>query len=277
MSWGLVLSGGAALGISNAGVIERLEEEGLRPDCIAGSSMGAIVGALYALGLPTSAFRKVISQIKLNKLAKLSDKPLKQGLHGGILRQRINELLSPLIGDAIIADCKIPFVCIAGKIKEPIKWEKMLGKGFTPHVMECAEKYIFPPDTKLIDALTASSAIPVIFSPVKIGEDSFIDLCTFGAIPARTLKEELNPDVIIATNTTPHYSIIKRFAPASLKEFIAASHQSREESKAQCDLIIEPNLDFSIIRFDKGEEFIDAGRDAVDGAMERLKELIVRK
>ncbi|MEK7563309.1 MAG: patatin-like phospholipase family protein [Patescibacteria group bacterium] len=63
MSWGLVLSGGAAYGVANVGVVECLEKEGLSPDVIAGSSMGAVVAGLYALGIETKTIREIGKQL----------------------------------------------------------------------------------------------------------------------------------------------------------------------------------------------------------------------
>ncbi|MCF7844687.1 MAG: patatin-like phospholipase family protein [Kiritimatiellales bacterium] len=274
MKWGLVLSGGSALGMANAGVLERLEEENLKPDFLAGSSMGAIIGSLYALGHPPSVFRDLLKELKVTKIAKLSDSPLKKGLHGGLLRQRITDYLEPFVGNATLADCTIPFVCVAGRVIKPIKWETLPKKGFLAHITKCVDKYTFPPETRILDAILASSSLPVIFSPVNIGNNTFVDLCTFGAIPARTLREIHNPDIIIGTDTTPRYPLLRRFSPASVREFIKASQVSRDESREECDLVIEPKLPANMMRFDKGEEFIESGKEATDEIMPTLKKLI---
>jgi len=260
--------------MANAGVIEKLEEENLRPDFIAGSSMGAIVGAIYALGHPPSVFRDITRSIRLTNLIKLSETALQQGLHGGLFRQRLQENVETLISDAAISDCMIPFTCIAGRIVEPILWEKFVLQGFTQHAMKCVEKHVFPPETKLRDALTATSAIPVLFSPAKVNGDSFIDLCTFGAIPARTVRDVFCPDIIIATDTTPSYPFLQKYGPLGVRQFIKAASQSREESRAACDLIMKPKLPASMLRFDKGEEFMEAGKKAMEDALPQLRELL---
>ncbi|MBU2213156.1 patatin-like phospholipase family protein [Patescibacteria group bacterium] len=274
MTFGLVLSGGSALGMANAGVLERLEEEHLKPDFIAGSSMGAIVSAIYALGHPPSVFHELLGQLKFSKLAMLSEKPLQHGLHGGLLRQRIKEHLEPLIGEATIADCIIPFICIAGRVKEPIRWERIVQKGFSDHVTSIVEKHVFPPETKILDAIMASSSLPVIFSPYEINGDTFVDLCNFGAIPARTMREIFHPDIVIATDTTPSYPLLRKYGPPGVRRFIEEAANSRDESRAACDLIIEPKLPSGMIRFDKGEEFMEAGCEAVEENLPKLKELI---
>ena len=203
MKWGLALSGGGSWGIANGGIIEVLDSNNIKPNYISGSSMGAIIGALYALGYPPSVFTDLVNDISLWNIANFKRKTLKGGLHAGILSQNISKLLNPLIGDALIEDCKIPFVCVAGKVSNPIKWQNILLGSFTDEISETVELHVFSKQTRIVDAIMASSAIPVLFSPVEIDGDSFIDLCSFGAIPTRTLRDTYHPDIIVATKTTP--------------------------------------------------------------------------
>ena len=91
---------------------------------------------------------------------------------------------------------------------------------------------------------------------------------------AKDIKEKYNPDIIIATDTTPRYSFFQRFSPASIREFIEASQKSRDESLSACDLVITPNLPSGMIRFDKGKEFMEAGREATEKVMPLIKKLI---
>jgi len=271
MKWGLVLSGGAALGLSNAGVLRVLEAENLKSDSIAGSSMGAIIGALYAYTGSTAALEKLCDSLTLTNAARLSDNPLKDGLHGGLFRQHLALHLDEYLGDATIADCRIPFVCVAGRVKKPVDWLRIVRPGFTDHILECVEVHVFEPQTRLIDAIMASSAIPVIFSPVKIGKDTFVDLVHFGAIPARTLRSMHNPDVIIATDTNPEYGALVNLLPASWKEFLDRGYAELEKSKRSCDLVIRPAAPAAVFRFDKASAFLEAGEKA---AREKLPEIV---
>jgi len=274
MSWGLVLSGGAAYGLANAGVLEVLEEEHIKPDYIAGSSMGAIVASLCALGHSTAELRALTDDMKMNNVAKFSDKFFKEGLHGGFFRQRLEEHLYKIIGDACIGDCKTPFVCVAGKIKQPIKWQRIIKEGFAKHVMESVELHIFDDDTRIIDALMASSAIPVVFSPHEIDGAQYVDLCHFGPIPARSLQNIHHPDCIVATDTNPTYDTLEKMMPPSWKEFLQAGSLEMEKSLAICDLVIKPKMPAPLYRFDKVEAFWKAGRIAAEENLEELKVLL---
>lgn len=272
--WGLVLSGGAAYGLANVGMLEVLEEHDLKPAYIAGSSMGAIVGSLAALGLPASLFRTIAEQLTVINVASFQKKPFRDGLHGGLMRQEIETLLGPHIGNACIGDCEIPFVCVAGRMKEPIDWLKIFQKGFTEHVLSCVEKYTFPPETKLMDALLATSAIPVLFSPMKIGDDTFIDLCNYGAIPARTLRDVYNPEVLLATNTNPRMKALEAFLPGPWRHFIEAGEEELARSIAVCDFVIEPEMVSMPLRFDKAAEFMDEGKRVAEERIEEIIELL---
>lgn len=272
--WGLVLSGGIAYGMANAGVLEAFEEEGLKPDSIGGSSMGAIVAGLYALGIPVSDMRVLAHDMKMYDMAEPSFHSLKEGLHGGFLRQKLKKHIGPLVGDAVIGDCNIPFVCVAGKLLKPIQWHKIIKDGFTMHAMQCVEKYVFPDDTRMLDALLATSAIPVVFSPVTIGNDSFIDLCHFGAVPARTMRDLMHPDIVVATNTVPRTELIENMLPKSWKQFIDDGMDVTEESLSTCDMVIHPDMVALPFRFDKANAFMDAGKDAAMKHMDDLKRLL---
>lgn len=276
MTWGLVLSGGAAWGIANGGVVEVLEREGLRPDCIAGSSMGAIVGALFALGLGPETLRSLCEDIRMTNIATLSERPLKGGLlHGGLLRHRLEERLAHLIGpDTRIADCRIPFVCVVGRVKEPVRWERIVRGGFVEHVEACIEPYVFPPDTPLIQAIVASSAIPVLFSPVTIDGTEFIDLVHFGAIPARTIRAQFHPDAVIATDTCARHEEWRPFLPRGWKDFLDAGHRELEQSRSVCDLIVKPSLSGNPFRFDKAADFYDEGKRAAEQSLPAIRALL---
>jgi len=274
MTWGLVLSGGIAAGISNIGVLQVLEREGLKPDYVAGSSMGAIVGALLALGYPSEVFDGILKKLNPLAIAELSENSMKEGLHGGLFRQRLRDFLGDLVDGKTIDDCATPFVCMAGKVVKPIAWERIASPDFKSDVLASVEPYFFRHDTKLIDALMASSAVPVLFSPYRIGTDEFIDLCSFGRVPARTLKDIYMPDAIIATDTQPRYASLSNLLPKGWKEFLRAGEASLEESLAACDLVIKPDLPFGPLRFDKADAFVKAGGEAAEKMLPQILKIV---
>ncbi len=270
MKSGFALSGGAAWGLANIGILQVLEREGFRCDCVAGSSMGAIVAALYALSIPLNVIADVASNISLLKVARIAKSPFSGGFHSGLLRQQLETILVPLMGNAVISDAKIPFVCVAGKVCKPVAWERIVSPRFTEYFYECITPYVFPSGTRMIDALLATSAIPVIFSPMKIGQHEFVDLVHFGALPARVLRTLHAPDIVIGTDTNPRFGRLRRLLPVPWKEFLDHGHREIEADRAVCNLVIEPRMPASMFRFDRASEFIEAGRFAAE---KRLGEL----
>ena len=71
---------------------------------------------------------------------------------------------------------------------EQRRWERLLLPGFVEHVRERVELHVFAPSTRILDAVRASSAVPVVFSPARVDGEEFVDLVHFGAIPARDLR-----------------------------------------------------------------------------------------
>ncbi len=275
MTWSLVLSGGVAYGIANVGVLEVFEREKLVPNYVAGSSMGSIVAALYALGYTCADMQKLLQELRPAEIATWSSTPLRAGLHGGVLRQRIRELLHPYIGSATIGDCRIPFVCVAGRVKEPIRWHQILRSDFTEYVQGIVEPYAFPAHISIIDAITASSAIPVVFSPMIIEGEEFVDLVTFGAVPSRTLRAMYQPDIVIATNTNDPYKPLQAFLPAGWQELIKAGQASLDESLRACDYVIRPELpQAQSFRFDRAHEFYAIGKQAAEAALPDIQKLL---
>jgi NTE family protein len=272
--WGLVLSGGAAWGIANAGVLEVFERERFAPDCVAGSSMGAIVGALFCMGISSQKMKAIVEEISIIKIAKPAKKLSFTNLHQGFFKQQLDVYLKTILGDACIGDCKIPFTCVAGRVKQPILWHAILKEGFTQHAMECIEFHVFDNDTRILDALHATSAIPVLFAPAKIGSEEYVDLCTFGAIPARTLRRHGNADIVIATDTTPSYDTLRSVLPKSWREFIEAGNQEAEKSREACDLVITPSFSKGAFRFDSAVAFYDAGKKSAEQAIPSIRKLL---
>lgn len=275
MTWGLALSGGGAWGIANGGVLDVLAENDLKPDYIAGSSMGAIIGALYALGHPPSIFPDLLKEISVLNIAGIAEKPLAEGLHGGLLKQNITHFLEPIIGDATIGDCEIPFVCIAGKVGDPIQWQNILKGSFTGEVMDMVTPHIFQNETRILDAIMASSAIPVLFAPVEVDDDTFIDLCTFGAVPSRSLRYVHNPDTVIATMTTPTYDVLRKIAPVGIRNFLNAGQESLQASLDAADFVIEPRLKGNVASFNKAQELFEAGREEAKKHIDAIHACIV--
>jgi predicted acylesterase/phospholipase RssA len=156
-------------------------------------------------------------------------------------------------------------------VKNKVSWENIVRPGFLEHFQESVETHVFADDVRMIDALLASSAIPVVFSPVKIGNDEFVDLVHFGAIPARQLHAIHSPDVVIATDTNPRYGYLRRFLPAPWREFMERGHREIEADLEACDVVIEPRMPAPIFRFDRARDFIASGQAAAEKQLPHIR------
>jgi NTE family protein len=202
---GLVLSGGGSHGIAHVGVLKVMEEAGLRPDFITGTSMGSIIGGYYALGYSADSLQKILktmdwnfllsNKIPQNKI-KFSEKryfdnsvmslPIasrKVRLPSGLISgQQIENSLSyyawPAADINDYSKLPIPFMCVGADL-------------ITVRKVDLKTGY-------LADAMRASSAIPTVFAPIKIDTALLTDgglISNFPAIEAR----EMGSDFIIGS------------------------------------------------------------------------------
>ncbi|HEX7475466.1 MAG TPA: patatin-like phospholipase family protein, partial [Dehalococcoidales bacterium] len=111
---GIALGGGFARGLAHVGVLEVFEREGIPMDMIAGTSIGALVGALYAREHDAALIKKQATQMDLMGVTSLVDISLRKS--GFITGRRVTNLLRRLIGDVQFKDLDIPLACVATDI-----------------------------------------------------------------------------------------------------------------------------------------------------------------
>ena len=172
----LVLSGGGARGIAHIGVIEELEKYGFNIASIAGTSMGALVGGVYAQGKmePYKEWLCTIDKVKMFRLVDFTWKG--QGLvKGDKLLNKMRELMD----DADIEDLKIPYAAVAADIIN--KKEVVFTEG------------------SILDAIRASIAIPTVLTPVKTSDGLLVDGGIINSLPSDHVKRTPG-DILIAVN-----------------------------------------------------------------------------
>jgi len=171
----LVLSGGAARGIAHIGVIEELEKQGFEIKSIAGNSMGAFIGAMYAMD-KLQEYKKWILTLDKVEVFKLIDFTFSsQGLIKG---DRVFNKMKTFFPDKNIEDLKIPYVAVAADITN--MKEVVLTKG------------------SIYDAVRASVSIPTIFTPVKKGNAILVDGGVVNPIPINRVKR-IEGDILTAS------------------------------------------------------------------------------
>jgi NTE family protein len=176
LSIGLVLGGGAARGFAHIGVIRALDAHGIKPDVIAGTSIGAIVGGLYAAG-HLDAFEAWCRQLTRRRVLGYLDFTFGgSGLIGGA---HLNRRLEEALGAKTFADLPLRLAAIATELRTG--HEIWLTRG------------------RLTDALAASSALPGIFPPKRIGGRWLMDGALVNPLPISAARA-LGARLVIAVN-----------------------------------------------------------------------------
>ncbi len=199
---GVALSGGAAKGLAHIGVLKALEEAGIRIDYIAGSSMGALIGAAYASGIPIDTLEKIAVNTDWKTAAKLFVPGFStSGLING---KKAKEFLYTFYGDKKIEDLPIPFAVTATDIST--------GKLFIIN------------RGSLLEAVRASISIPIVFTPVKYKETFLVDGGVVNPVPIDVVRE-MGADYVIAV------LVILAGLSSEEKEYIEIINPDREKEK----------------------------------------------
>ncbi len=278
---GLVLSGGGAKGLAHIGVLNAIEDAGVRIDYIGGTSMGAIIGGLYASGYSAKKLDSIFRNVDFDQLiqdvvprnAKTfyeKDEAVKYALTlpfdgfeiafpSGLSKgQNVYNLFSKLTSHVNKVDdfskLPIPFFCIATNAEtgEQI----LLENGYLPK------------------AVTASGALPSLFSPVLIDGNMLIDGGVINNYPVEELKAK-GVDVIIGVDVQDGFRDRKELKSAvdMLVQINNYSSLKRMDQKREMtDLYIKPNIkDFSMVSFNEGASIIEYG---LATGQEMMKDLV---
>jgi len=278
---GLVLSGGGAKGIAHVRVLKVLDSLGIVPDYIAGTSMGSVVGALYAAGYTGHQIDSITKVIVWDKMFSNSltfdeinieekdefgryiyELPLK-GLTpqlplGVVEGQQIEELLAGLFFPVnTIADFNklpTPFLCVAADIVkgEPV----ILRKG------------------SLAAAVRASMSIPTVFSPVRIDGRLLVDGGVYMNLPV-TYCRDMGADYIIAVDVGGGLFKEEELTSAAsmlVQTTFLAGNISYQQEKAKCDIFVDvvKYLEYSTMDFEQGLSMMRSGDKAVKDVMQQL-------
>lgn len=281
---GLALSGGGALGIAHIGILEAIEEAGLRIDYISGTSMGSLVGGLYSIGytseqlvdiVESNNFMDLFSEEKNRRYVSNYERPTegrtiasfpvekaKIDLPLGILSgQNVYTFLSRLTwnvhGTESFDNFPIPFRAISTNLEtgEAVTFDS----GYLP------------------DALRASISIPSVFEPHKIGDNVYIDGGLIRNIPVEDAIE-MGANYTIAVDVSS--DLKKQDSLNTLGAILNQTVQFRVEDYAErqkelADLNVEVDeLDpFDATDFDRAVEILEMGRRAGERYLEKFKEL----
>ncbi|SVD17671.1 uncharacterized protein METZ01_LOCUS370525, partial [marine metagenome] len=161
---GLALGGGAFRGTAHLGVLKALEEEGLRPGFLCGTSAGAMAAAFYAFGMAPEEIRNVARNLRWLKATNFTFSKL-----GLLSNNEIGKFIEKYLGDVQIEDSSIPLAIVAADIST-------------------GEKVVFKTGS-LATAIMASTCIPGVFMPTQVDGRMLVDGAIVENVPIKVLQE----------------------------------------------------------------------------------------
>ena len=271
---GLVLGGGGARGFAHIGVFRALAEYGVAVDLVGGTSMGAILGATFAMGLNYRDTLKLARQ--LASPLKLFDPTVP--VVSFFASNKVTQVLQRIYGNTLIEDLWVPFFCVSSNLTHAVAMVHRRGP--------------------LWQAVRASMAIPGIFSPILVDGDLLVDGCVLNNLPIDIMQRLNRNGPIIAVNVFPDVDLLRdyRFGPSisgwralaaklnplrrdnsaplifeSLVRVLALNdvHQAKTK-RGFADVYIRPAVEqYNILDFGAYSQIADIGyRDAVEALEE---------
>lgn len=280
---GLVLSGGGAKGLAHIGALKIIEESNVKIDYIGGTSMGAIVGALYAAGYSANQLDSIFQGTNFNMLIQdnvprraktfyekeyderyvltlpFNDFSISfpSGLsRGQNLYNMISRLTHHLEGEQDFSNFPIPFFCVAADIETGE--EVILDSGSLPQ------------------AVSASAAIPTVFSPVLMGDRLYTDGGVVNNYPVEELRKR-GAGIVIGVDVQD--SLRGREELKSVFDVLTQisnfnTVQNMKEKSGQTDVYIVPPINpYNVMSFDRGRRIIDIGAEAAEKHRAELEEI----
>lgn len=228
MKTGIALSGGGARGISHLGVLKALEEFGVRIDYLSGTSTGALVAALYSYGLSPKTILELISETRF--FTSLRPAWTWTGL---VNPNGLRDLILKQIPENNFDALKIPVTIAATNLK----------KGRTEYFTS----------GELIPAILASCCVPVIFSPVPVNGEVYVDGGITDNLPAKSIRDKC--DLLIGShcNYISGEFDVKNFRSVVERSLLMAISGNTVISKNLCDILIEPPALGNISAFDMSD------------------------
>lgn len=246
---GVALSGGTAKSIAHIGVLRALEEAGLRPDVLVGTSGGSLIAVVYACGVGVDRMVGIAESINWRRLARVRIPRL-----GLLSNQGVAELVRDNVGDTTFEELQIP--------THVVTTDLLTG-----------EKVVFS-EGPVAPAVQASCSIPQIFSPVKIGDGLYADGGFVEYLPVETLRG-FGPDVAVGVHLGAYndFSVPPRHLLSMIMRTMGiVAMRNARVSSGHADVLIAPRLrGFDSFDLKRAEELIQVGHDAASEAIPAIR------
>ncbi len=233
---GLVLSGGGTRGFAHLGIIAALYEKGIIPDVISGTSVGAIVGAFIASGKSPEEILSVFNKGWFFKYTKLHIP-----VDGFFKLNGLKEIIQKEIEAKNIEDLELPFFVAVSNLNTGTVEYKNSGP--------------------LGETVLASSSIPILFSPVKLGNELYVDGGVVDNIPARPVKDDCERLIVCNISPINPKEKVKNLVQITSRTFYMNVNSHTNEIAKSASLYIEPEgIDkYDILSLSHAQKLYDVG------------------
>jgi NTE family protein len=248
---GLALGGGAARGFAHVGVIQVLEEAGIKPDLVVGTSAGSLVAALYASGR-TGA--QLLLTAESMEEAALTDWMLPFLNRGVIKGEALARFVSRQVDGKPIESMPMPLGIVATNLQT--------GQGVLFQRGDTGT------------AVRASSSVPAVFQPVRIGGQDYVDGGLVAPVPVRQARQ-MGAELVIAVDISsiPEGNLANDTLQILLQTFAIMGQSINQVELREADVVIRPALQgVKSADFAARQRSIEAGRQAMRLALPRLRE-----
>lgn len=252
---GLALGSGSAKGLAHIGVIKVLQENDISVDLVAGSSIGAVIGGMYAAKQDTKEMEQIANETDWQLLLSLIDPSWGQGLIEG---EKVKSFIERHLGDVNFEELDIPFSVLATDMRtgDPV----VLNEG------------------NVVNAIRASISLPLVFKPVELDGRLLSDGGLSRPVPVDTVQQ-MGADVVLAVNLFSRKSDTEEdelglYQVANRSLDLLRYHLSLSNVQ-QADLVITPEVgEVKWNEFLSNEETIAAGEEAAREMLPEIKELL---
>jgi len=277
--WALVLMGGGSRGLAHIGILDVLQKNGLTPDIIVGTSMGAVIGGLFASGISPLKLREIANDFDINNFIERPNVPflskknqlsvldflMLESYKSKLLKKlglnredRMEAYLRDLTGEICIEELPLKFVCnavdlISGR-------EIIFEKG------------------KLYKALRATMSLPIIFEPASIDDMLLLDGGVLNNAPVGIAKN-LDAQKVILVDV---HRDIKEVPAEGIKNTFQVLHRMVEtmvayktdEKVKRADLVIRVDLEIDALDYSDSLRIVEAGKNIANENIDKIKKLV---
>lgn len=247
---GLALGGGAARGFAHIGVIQVLEEAGIKPDFVVGTSAGSVVAALYASGKTGAQLQQVAETMEE---AAITDWTLPLFSRGMLKGEALGRYVNGLVGNRLIEDMRLPLGVVATDLQN--------GQG------------VLFQRGNTGTAVRASSAVPSVFQPVNIAGRDYVDGGLVSPVPVRFARQ-MGATYVLAVDISspPEGNLANDSLQILLQTFAIMSKSINAWELKEAELVVKPALPgVKSADFGARRRSIEAGRVAMLQALPTLK------